>query len=202
MFYSCKKEEPTHFYIPQIVKDYAAYKPGSYWIYSIDSTEVEDSVFVSDYKEGETFDEGDENYEYSEIRHYISSDLKNKKGEEFFHVGIGSRGISYEYNWEGEAFHGLDFWYLDNGKFILEPSSYNNKVDTLTQIETSNLFGKTYKDIVYCKDVSILIRGVSDSSKMDTIELWVAKHTGIIKRVMSYDSFKTTYVLKRHNVIQ
>jgi len=47
VIYSCEEREPVHFFIPEVVKEYGDFKEGSYWIYQIDSSDNEDSVWVA-----------------------------------------------------------------------------------------------------------------------------------------------------------
>jgi len=47
LFSHCEEREPVHFFIPEVVKEYGDFKEGSYWIYQIDSSDNEDSVWVA-----------------------------------------------------------------------------------------------------------------------------------------------------------
>jgi hypothetical protein len=47
LFHACKKEEPSTYYIPASLNEYAVFQPGSFWIYKNEVTGDLDSVFIS-----------------------------------------------------------------------------------------------------------------------------------------------------------
>jgi hypothetical protein len=66
IIFSCKKEDHNH-YVSQEFKEWTIFKPGSYWVYKNETTNVTDSIYVISNPATVLFKDQDNPHDFYEI---------------------------------------------------------------------------------------------------------------------------------------
>ncbi|NOZ47773.1 MAG: hypothetical protein GXO79_13475, partial [Chlorobi bacterium] len=193
VFTSCLKQNYKVYFISDALKLWGDFKTGSYWIYSIDSLESEDSIYVYDYQSG--FYDGivDDKMQYREET--IESSMKNENKSfyyELFAFTNDTNAIIYS---EDEGNFVMYIYYKNT--FI----NAENENEHIVEMDSILILNKWYHNILYKKTIEKTYYRDSNVWQVDTFELWIAKNVGIIKKHLANENENHTYELKRFNVL-
>ena len=196
--FSCEKQEPVHYYIPDEVKTYGDFKIGSYWVYMVDSVNNEDSIWITDYNVGQNEEVIDKKVisvfekitinitSKLDINNYIEINAEKKYNLLGFGEIDNNHNISY----------GVSFFYK-NGFMPRQGSE-----DSIIIYNSYSIIGKNYENVLYRKTYNPILNLNDYTREYDTLEYWVAKNVGVIKKIIRNKYENHTYYLKRYNVIQ
>ena len=195
---NCEEREPNYYYIPEAVKEYGDFKEGSYWIYAIDSEENEDSIWVENYTVGQNEEVSDK--VVLSVFEKITIDCKSNRNidnyieinieKKFNHLGFSETNNNYNIG------YGMSFYYKNS--FM----AYPNSGDSIIVYDSFNVLGTDYKNVLYRKAINPIMNMTDYSKEYDTLEYWIAKDIGIIKKITRNKYENHTYYLKRYNVIR
>ena len=200
---SCKKDkspDPGPLYIPQEVKDYAQFKPGTYWVY-IDSVSGRvDSQYVFYLKKG-----------FDTLTIYDNP----SRAYEWFETAVHSEMDGYDYY----SYCSTSYSVLDNSKFVLfisksKPGHYAGKSTFLIfkpykgQIiydanaikVIQDIYSVLYQNGIYFKDVIDMSYDKSAIDISKNVKRLVASHFSTIRK--EYVDSNQIWVLARSNIIQ
>lgn len=198
LFQNCDEREPNRYYIPEIVKEYGNFREGSYWIYAVDSIENEDSVWVSKYNawQYEQFVDKKivnifENIQIDcESNRNIKDHIVMEAEYKLNFLGFGEEDNNYNIR------YGIPFHYKNT--FMPRPDSG----DSIIFYDSYNVYDNDFETVLYKKE-NRPIMDLSDNSKTyDTLEYWIAKNVGVIKKITRNEYENHTYYLKRYHVVQ
>jgi hypothetical protein len=192
---SCKKKLNTN-YISDGLKEWVAFKPGSYWIYKNDSTGELDSAYCG--------------ANYSQIRggdqeggYFQDITLKiNSKFIDSYFLTFLCAPISFR-DYKEMFFMNL----IKNGNQVLPMLAFNsnfpyNKEEILCHSQTTR-FIVSYKDSVIINGLKyfnvLYNREWSIKDSTNVVEMYITKNIGLIKLT---DSIKTHWSLLRYHVVQ
>jgi len=181
--------------ISQEARDYLCYKQGSYWIYKNDSTNVLDSVYVTNYEEHT------ENYEADKklqsISQIINIYLSNRDKKLKINEQIDPNGSLYgedNYNFNQSFSDYLIDLYQGNIQW-----NFYSKIDFTVNAEIyNNVIYKSYKSN-YANGTDSTFNGYS---KECTDEYWLAKNNWIIKKILHYNNTTQSWSLVRSHIVQ
>ena len=199
LFFShCEEKEPVRFFITEAIKDYGDFKVGSYWVYQIDSGNNEDSIWVASRTLG-----NDEEVIDKKVVSLFEKITINCKGNTGIYDYIDIRTekqISYlafgQIDSINNIRYGMTFFYKDS--FI----SYPSIINSIIFHKTFSLNGKSFINVLYRKDRRPILDILNYSKEFDTLEYWIAKDIGVIKKTIRNKYGKRTYSLKRYSVIR
>jgi len=199
IFSGCSKD--SYYPVDNAIKPFFVFQPGSYWIYSNDSTGSIDSVWVSSNRS--SISDFDNTTTSTEI---ITVNLKGSLLESIQLLGQ-PHGIS------SSVF--ISTWVFDdstgsNSEYMLpvfftdyhQDTSKTGLFANFMFILSDTINNLPLKDILYnytrSKDSS------ATNSRFLTREIWIAKNVGIIKIIEKYRYFNIdrSYSLLRYHVIQ
>jgi len=201
LFAGCKKKtEPPFYKISDEIKSYGDFKIGSYWIYKNDSLNIEDSIYIDSYY-----------YKIWEIRENLSNDSKlNYKYET---ISISSENSQHT--------HTLNFTLGNNYKLLIDEQDLVNKLGWSIEFFNNNLIENIivnnidslsisnikYNNIIYQKSIVTTYDvhngdGINTITTKDTVEYWLAKNVGVIKRIVKNSYYREELNLLRYNVVQ
>lgn len=74
--------------------------------------------------------------------------------------------------------------------------------DSIIIYNSYSIIGKNYENVLYKKTYNPILNLTDYTREYDTLEYWVAKNVGVIKKIIRNKYENHTYYLKRYNVIQ
>ncbi len=200
---NCKRTKTYN--ISQMMKDYFAYREGSYWKYINDSTEIADCTYVTFYKHA--FDDASYNNIDREVISvkYSSNFLAtsfisyfNCQGPDYYEIGTTIPTLPGE-TWGST----LAFYAGWPQNVFVVPKCYNGGGLFYYRIISSDTINNTvYKDIIFTE-----LRSEDSSSANPNYflqRIYFAKHIGIIKfiEISKYYNINRSYSLLNYHVIQ
>lgn len=194
---SCE-EEPDYYAIPKLLKDWAYFEKGSYWIYQNDSTLLTDSIFISS------------------IRFQKDSIISDKKLRDIFETIIidytnSGNGFNYQSKMHGGT---LFFSYTNNttkirADCILLRSNINNTIeDSSAYYYISDKYPNLSLNNIIYNDVIVINTSTEyyyfNNSPNDVLynKYWLSKGNWIIKKVIHTDKGMESWSLIRKRIIQ
>ena len=203
LFASCKKV--TNYGISDGMKEYFAYKAGSYWIYKNDSTGLIDSSSITSYTH--VYD----NTELTGIKRELISMNFNSNflsltficyvscgGPDYYTVSsklltgsgqiVSGEGVAYDPHWAA------------NTKII--PDCWTGLIFSYKTFPTDTIDNIPYQNVIYSE-----LRSIDSSSTNPLLyirKIYFAKHIGIIKyyELYPYYHVNRSYKLLRYKVVQ
>ncbi|MDP1622753.1 MAG: hypothetical protein Q8M08_10500 [Bacteroidales bacterium] len=168
--YSCRKDEPKHYYISDAFKRWTVFKKGSYWIFQNDSTLAFDSVFV---KENPTSIDvpspfSKDNFTLEQIDMSYSS--------KFFYSSM----ITLEYSGQQATFYISTYNF---GSYMLIASSFDNFIPYYGNTQEGSVYQVLSSDSVFYLGLQKFYNVVSAQHTINkkSLTCWFARDIGLIK---------------------
>lgn len=206
-FQSCEKYD--YYKMSDEIKQWSAFKEGSYWIYYNDSLNIEDSIFVTSYSEYIRIDLIDDNIFYEELLYFKSSNINDS--------------IIISYQLYPKKYGDYDFIIMEEANKYLnirysgiiltipivdEVQSYYGggeyeKTEFIEQYSSYKISNISYNNVIYLKSsvITITLDSLKEKNKV-TNEYWLAKNYGIIKKIIRNKDEAQQWELVRCNIIQ
>jgi hypothetical protein len=198
----CKKKDPPFYKIREENKSFGYFKKGSYWIYFDPAQNTIDSIFVDTSKYSVREEISDiKKGTISAKKEIITTKCRNNSGSRdlyfdldgyFGFLQIAEEDSNEKLSWSIFYFNTPD---------VVDLVARNLKVENISIITISN---HNFNNVIYQK--SIVSTNDShtwpSSQTIDTVEYWIAKNVGIIKKIVKNNYYKEEWYLIRSKVLQ
>lgn len=198
-----KEVEPKlkEYLIPQEIKDYALFKPNTYWIYKEQTSGIEDSVFViSEWQGKDTLTENGLNgiYEWFEVK--TISSLDGYTYVYWVHMSYSDNNPKIIIVWR-EKYKNGDYvgqTILMTNTFVpglvATPYTQDGDIYFIESIEQLQIEGYMFSDVKKLNDTENITESKNETN------FYIAKNYGIIKKEL-VDSVQV-WNLVRFNIVQ
>ncbi|WP_320051576.1 hypothetical protein [uncultured Acetobacteroides sp.] len=200
----CTKEDPVRNYtIEKETRQWTAFKPGSYWVYQQEGTNVTDSSYVVLFSETEVSgtDEGGNRClaQQIEVRYACNDGYQSTKVENLLPRGNSLRVSAYDKS--SRPISSIDM-------ILVFPLSFVNQTDSpyfsiISENEKVSLDSEVLTNVVHVKCSVKGVGGILANTTYEN-EYWIARNRWIVKmKVKNPESGNTeTWNLIRYKVIQ
>lgn len=197
VFLSCE-EEPDYYPIPQVLKDWAYFEKGSYWIYQNDSTLLTDSIFIS------------------AIRFQKDSIISDKNLRDVFEtIIIDYTNSGNEINYQSKMYGGNVFFSYkkQTTKVLADCILLRSKLNNTIEDSSAYYFISDKHPILSLNNIiynDVIVSNTStryyypDNSPNDVFynKYWLSQGNWIIKKVIHTDKGLESWSLIRKKIIQ
>jgi len=190
---SCEPKD-KYYYLNQESKDWALYKPGSWWVYRDSILNERDSLFITNYLEQFSVENSDKkNYNYQTINYFIS----NKQTSEYSFALFCSSSTAINFNGY-VSFNSMTYKTVLTYFAPFPESSDWSTINTLPNYEVK---GFIYSDVLHIR------AGYSEKNDINNLKVfyhdyWLAKGKGFIKMVERTPTDTTVWLLEKYNIVQ
>jgi hypothetical protein len=203
-FTMCTKEDPVRNYtIEKETRQWTAFKPGSYWVYQQEGTNVTDSSYVVLFSETEASgtDEGGNRClaQQIDVKYACNEGYQSTKVENVLPRGNSLKIAAYDRS--SKPISKIDM-------ILVFPLSFVNQTDSpyfsiISENEKVNLEKEVLTNVVHVKCSVTGLGGVLANTTYDN-EYWIARNRWIVKmKVKNPENGDIeTWNLKRYKVIQ
>ncbi len=190
---SCEPKD-KYYYLNQESKEWALYKPGTWWVYKDSVRNETDSLSVTNYLERFSIDYSDKkNLHYQIINYTITGNL------------INNFAIILTYGYNNSTILGKDL-YLNNKIYTTTLTTFD-PIPRNTDWSTVNVLPQLEVNGVVFTDVLHIRAGYSEKDDINNLKVfyhdyWLAKGKGFIKMVERTPTDTTVWLLDKYKIVQ